>query len=230
MVLVAFLESALGPEHFPEDVKQSWIKALDVVVSVVATGLPQRSPDATGSGMWNDKKVLLMLLLRHFYSCLFLVTPNKEIPFKISSRIKYYLYIHYNPSWIERHQHRRLSFSPFETNCSWRVYSSIIIYVHFLYYKISNCLLCHIFHFLTIMLLNCFGVGRAAAWIVSLFDRSPHPLSPFWLAIHIVQLKVEYIHMTLSVCNSLKHKILHHWVLNSLNPLISSIFVNVIYF
>ena len=51
MVLVAFLESALGPEHFPEDVKQSWIKALDVVVSVVATGLPQRSPDATGSGM-----------------------------------------------------------------------------------------------------------------------------------------------------------------------------------
>nr|CAH0102329.1 unnamed protein product [Daphnia galeata] len=51
VVLVAFLESALGPEHFPEDVKQSWIKALDVVVSVVATGLPQRSPDATESGM-----------------------------------------------------------------------------------------------------------------------------------------------------------------------------------
>lgn len=51
MVLVAFLESALGPEHFHDDVKQSWIKALQVVVTVVATGLPQRSPDAVGSGM-----------------------------------------------------------------------------------------------------------------------------------------------------------------------------------
>jgi hypothetical protein len=51
VVLVAFLESALGPEHFPEVVKQSWIKALDVVVGVVATALPQYSPDATGSNM-----------------------------------------------------------------------------------------------------------------------------------------------------------------------------------
>ncbi|XP_046446030.1 neuroglobin-like [Daphnia pulex] len=52
VVLVAFLESALGPQLFPEDVKQSWIKALDVVVSVVATGLPQPSPDDdAGSAM-----------------------------------------------------------------------------------------------------------------------------------------------------------------------------------
>ncbi|KAK4020173.1 neuroglobin [Daphnia magna] len=49
VVLVAFLESALGPELFQDDVKQSWIKALDLVVTVVATGLPQRTPAATES-------------------------------------------------------------------------------------------------------------------------------------------------------------------------------------
>ncbi|XP_057369766.1 neuroglobin-like [Daphnia carinata] len=49
VVLVAFLESALGPELFQDDVKQSWIKALDVVVTVVATGLPHTSPGATES-------------------------------------------------------------------------------------------------------------------------------------------------------------------------------------
>lgn len=54
VILVSFLETALGPQHFHEEVKKSWIKALDVVVDVVATGLPQRSPaddDASNSDM-----------------------------------------------------------------------------------------------------------------------------------------------------------------------------------
>lgn len=54
VVLLNFLETALGPEHFDEPVKSSWVKALDVVVNVVSTGLPEPSPDAQESTSENS--------------------------------------------------------------------------------------------------------------------------------------------------------------------------------